>query len=144
VGRKVSKPRLGIALDVLFLVLGLAGLAVVLAWMLGCAIGRNELTGEVVFGIGLGRLIETANQALGGIADWGLAAMGIGGSGLGGGLVVAIRKAIHYKSEAATIDAAVAKAKHEGENAGWDSAMAHAAGSGVRLPVVPSGQAPTP
>lgn len=30
----------------------------------GCAVGRNELTGEVVLGFGAGRLVETAGQAV--------------------------------------------------------------------------------
>ena len=35
----------------------------------GCALGRNELDGDVVFGVGLGRFAENANQAAAGAIE---------------------------------------------------------------------------
>ena len=88
----------------------IAGLLVIAAT--GCAVGRNELTGEVVLGFGAGKLIETANQGLGAAGDVLLGPLGLGGLGLGGLAAAAWRQQ------------GVAKAKHEGENEGWTQAAA--------------------
>lgn len=115
-----------------------------MCWMLGCAFAIGPDGTSIVGGFKLGELADAVNKSLGGIADWALGAIGLGTSGLGGGLVLAIRKAIHYKSEAASIDAAVATAKHEGEDAGWDAGVAHAASIAAGRPVLPAGQTPAP
>lgn len=65
-------------------------LAVTFLGLSGCAFGRNELTGEIVGGIELGRLADTTNSALsaagsmlpppwGGIAEFALPAIAAGG-----------------------------------------------------------------
>lgn len=96
----------------LFLLLRSAtGLALVVG-LSGCAVGRDELTGDVVLGFKAGRLVETANQA----AVTGLETLGtsIGIPGIGGLALVAAKL---WK------DASTAKASHESENRGYDMAV---------------------
>jgi hypothetical protein len=82
----------------------------------GCAVGRTE-AGGVVLGVEAGALVETSEQALGSLADAGLAALGIGVPGAGA-IALLARKLFR-----AGTDAAAAKARHEGERAGWDEAV---------------------
>lgn len=58
----------------LLAILSVIALAVgIISALGGCAVGRNELTGEVVLGIKAGRLVETTEQLMVG------AAQGLGG-----------------------------------------------------------------
>lgn len=86
----------------------------------GCAVGRNPLTGGVVFGADLGRLAENTNQAVAAAVEQYLPGLGtlagIAVPGLGGIATLAVGWArAHAKAGAAT-------ARKEGEDAGWAAA----------------------
>lgn len=95
------------------IVLWLVALIVVMA---GCAVGRNEQTGAVVIGFNAGKLVETGNQAIAGAAGALFGPAGVAVSGGALGLLGIVGKL--WASSAA------AKAKHEGERAGWEEAQA--------------------
>lgn len=89
---------------------GAAFLAVAFLLMLsGCAVGRDDATGAIVLGFEAGRLVETAPQALAGLAGSLIPGLGpvvslaAGALGIGG-----TAAAVHYRS------------KRRGERDGWD------------------------
>lgn len=98
----------------------LALLACCMFLLCGCAVGRNPLTGGIVFGADLGILAENANQAVGQAVDkllpglGTLAAIAFPGVGAIGTLAVGWARS-HAKAGAAT-------ARKEGEDAGWAAA----------------------
>jgi hypothetical protein len=62
-----------------------------LVMLAGCAVGRNDTTGEVVLGVAAGKLVESTNQALGALTDTALTALGVGIPGAGGLVALAVR-----------------------------------------------------
>lgn len=72
--------------------------------LLGCAVGRNEATGEIVLGVEAGKLVETAPQAIAGLVD-----LIVPGAGTAIG-AIGLAIGTHYRS------------KRKGERDGWDEA----------------------
>lgn len=88
---------------------GPALVALVFLSLSGCAVGRDDATGAIVLGFEAGRLVETAPQALAGLAGSLIPGLGpvvgivSGLLGIGG-----TAAAVHYR------------AKRTGERDGWD------------------------
>jgi len=92
-------------------------LTVLLCWLSGCAAGRNDASGEIVVGVGVGRLTESANQALTQLGDLVL-------PGAGGAIGILGAVGIGWARSYATARAAAAQ--RDGERKGWDeAAVAH-------------------
>lgn len=102
------------ALGILLLVAAICGVIAVFLCLGACAVGRNESTGEIVIGVGAGKLVETGNQAIGAAAGALFGPTGVAVSGGALGLLGLLGKFWR--------DAAAQKARREGEAHGWDEA----------------------
>lgn len=82
--------------------------AVPIMALAGCAVGRDQLSGDIVLGFKAGRLVETANQA-------GFAAAEAAGTLLGGGPL----------GQLAGFGLTAALGHFAGRNRGWDEREQH-------------------
>jgi hypothetical protein len=83
----------------------------------GCAVGRTP-DGGIVLGAEVGKLVETANEAIGTATNAALAAVGVTIPGAGGIIALLARSLMRKSAESAA-----AKALRDGERAGWDEAV---------------------
>jgi len=108
-----------------------AAATVSLCWLQGCAAGRNDATGEIVVGVGVAKLTESTNQAIGQLADLVL-------PGAGGAVGLIAAAGIGWARSYAKARAATESRRAADES--WDNAAATYSAAPPRVaPVVAAG-----